>query len=801
MLNYKSIKRSFACVMSAILAASIIMASGCGKGKENGETSSTVIWTAHSATKIMQDKEYDGSFTSEKAVKINMAKNESESGQIIVTAGKDIGKYNVAVGDLKSGSNIIPAEDITLYNEKYIEVTTSSKNMDTPLGFYPDALLPFEKAIEYGENCIKKGHNQGIWVDIKTTKDTKPGLYKGEIILDLDGQKESVGVEVNVWDILIDDEVHARSSFYTKPRFYAMAEKDPDDRLMEKYVDRLLDFKLSPLYLPYFGSVDSANVNIDEYVKEIKKYTLDKRLTYYQIPYSTTYATGTKTIVESSLTDYIAAIGKASIEENRNLLEKAGLYLSNLIDEPELNDTVGEIKKHNDAVKRCKQNAIRELEKLPASELLSEVIDSVNNIPHILTNRFIDGQEDNVDIWCPTLNKFHTEAGREIYENEEEVWWYGCIDPQAPYATYYIDDLSPAPRVMSWMQKDYNISGNLYWAVDLYGDRFDMTRKINPYTDLPTRASWGSNPGANGDGFLFYPGSYYGIDGPVDSLRLFNIRDGLEDYELLYQIETLYEQNGKDSKDILSLVYKKLYEGTKVFHGTSNLEKAREEVADILILAKNGVYVDNAVIDRDIAKISVSSVNNKSVKINGENTLKKDIGLDSNDNNLKIECENVTLDLRISGKANVLSYSDGKTTGLNVKKGSVRSVEKDNRAMAEISMENDDKTKRQSFSFSHPMLNEIDNNSSLVFTFFVEKLPTDAQNIRLEIFMKGSKNPVLVSYEIFNLKEGYNTVKLDKMYYLNWKQLGKLNELYFEMGDVAGNHRRIYLLDISTYVD
>ena len=147
MLSYKSIKKSFACAISAILVTSIIFVPGCGKGKEGGESSSTVIWTAHSATKIMQDKEYDGSFTSEKTVKINMAKNESESGQIIVTAGKDIGKYNVTVGDLKNGSNIIPAEDITLYNEKYIEVTTSSKNMGTPLGFYPDALIPFEKAI------------------------------------------------------------------------------------------------------------------------------------------------------------------------------------------------------------------------------------------------------------------------------------------------------------------------------------------------------------------------------------------------------------------------------------------------------------------------------------------------------------------------------------------------------------------------------------------------------------------------------------------------------------------------------
>lgn len=98
-------------------------------------------------------------------------------------------------------------------------------------------------------------------------------------------------------------------------------------------------------------------------------------------------------------------------------------------------------------------------------------------------------------------------------------------------------------------------------------------------------------------------------------------------------------------------------------------------------------------------------------------------------------------------------------------------------------------------------MNGIDKNTSLVFTFFVEKLPTDAQNIRLEIFMKGSKNPVLVSYEIFNLKEGYNTIKLDKMYYLKWKQLGALKELHFEMGDIDGAHRRIYLLDISTYVD
>ena len=37
----------------------------------------------------------------------------------------------------------------------------------------------------------------------------------------------------------------------------------------------------------------------------------------------------------------------------------------------------------------------------------------------------------------------------------------------------------------------------------------------------------------NGEGVLFYPGTDAGIDGPVASMRLKSLRDGLEDYEYL----------------------------------------------------------------------------------------------------------------------------------------------------------------------------------------------------------------------------------------------------------------------------
>lgn len=46
----------------------------------------------------------------------------------------------------------------------------------------------------------------------------------------------------------------------------------------------------------------------------------------------------------------------------------------------------------------------------------------------------------------------------------------------------------------------------------------------------------------NGDGALFYPGNDAGIDGPVASLRLKALRDGMEDYEYFALLEKLGEK-------------------------------------------------------------------------------------------------------------------------------------------------------------------------------------------------------------------------------------------------------------------
>ena len=503
------------------------------------------------------------------------------------------------------------------------------------------------------------------------------------------------------------------------------------------------------------------------------------------------------------MTEYIVAIAEASLEEGRNMLDIAGLYLSNLIDEPELNGTVADIAIHSDAIKRCKEEAVKTLGYVADSTLKAEIIQSIRKIPHILTNRYIESQKDNVDVWCPTLNKFHTSSDREIYAGEEEVWWYGCIDPQAPYATYFIDDLSPSPRIMSWMQKDYRIAGNLYWAVDLYGDRFDITQKINPYTDEPDRAAWAETNRANGDGFLFYPGSYYGLDEPVASLRLYSIRDGLEDYEILYEIEKLYAENGQKSDGVLDLVYKNLYEGTKVFADAVSLEKARGEIADILIAAKNGVFIGGVDIEKDTANVSVYTAGTTGVTVNGERTTggTVKISLNRQENLLTVGYGEKNVRLRICGETEVLDYAVSGADNIRVSGGSVSKAELDGRQVVKIALLAAESNKRQRFSISGDLVEKTDKNCSVTIVMYVNCVGAHSENMRLEVLLEGAKNPIYVNYEVITLKEGRNVIRLDSMYYAQWKTIGKLKAIHFNIGEQGGSARDVYVESITRYVD
>ena len=78
-----------------------------------------------------------------------------------------------------------------------------------------------------------------------------------------------------------------------------------------------------------------------------------------------------------------------------------------------------------------------------------------------------------INTWCPTYNNFDTAAHRSVYStrqaNGEHVWWYGCINPIQPYPTYHLNAPLLPSRMLSYMEDDYGIEGNLYWCASYFG--------------------------------------------------------------------------------------------------------------------------------------------------------------------------------------------------------------------------------------------------------------------------------------------------------------------------------------------
>ena len=123
----------------------------------------------------------------EHAAALRAARNEYAPFQIVVRAGiGGLKRVNAAAGPLmlKRGK-AIPAAQITLYREHYVEVRKLSPKSKSVPGWYPDALIPFldpstgkppvRARFAAAPFDIAPDSNQPLWVDVLTPGDATPG--------------------------------------------------------------------------------------------------------------------------------------------------------------------------------------------------------------------------------------------------------------------------------------------------------------------------------------------------------------------------------------------------------------------------------------------------------------------------------------------------------------------------------------------------------------------------------------------------------------------------------------------------
>src|SRR5262249_15239537 len=130
----------------------------------------------------------------------------------------------------------------------------------------------------------------------------------------------------------------------------------------------------------------------------------------------------------------------------------------------------------------------------------------------------------SVDIWVPLWTLFDEKSVAERQKAGEEVWSYTALcqgKPGGDTPYWQIDFPLLNYRIPAWTSRRYVLSGLLYRTV-VYWTSGD------PWANPPNY-----NKQYNGEGLLYYPGTDAGIEGPVASMRLKALRDGLEDYEYL----------------------------------------------------------------------------------------------------------------------------------------------------------------------------------------------------------------------------------------------------------------------------
>ncbi|MFH1810705.1 MAG: glycoside hydrolase domain-containing protein [Pseudomonadota bacterium] len=169
----------------------------------------------------------------------------------------------------------------------------------------------------------------------------------------------------------------------------------------------------------------------------------------------------------------------------------------------------------------------------------------------LLTEQFESELAGHVDIWTPLLDQFADSWAQQRQALGEEVWWYVCTGPRAPYPNNFIDHPAIETRVRFWMAWQHGVQGSLYWQTN-YWTNDQVSGASTPQDPWQDPMSYNFDTGnvgtwGNGDGRLLYPPRAWAdnvqrIEGPTPSLRWELIREGIEDYEYFWMLRDLSDR-------------------------------------------------------------------------------------------------------------------------------------------------------------------------------------------------------------------------------------------------------------------
>ncbi len=445
---------------------------------------------------------------------LDLAGNESESFQLVLppSPGSPPRQVRVAVA-------AFPVDGIAVdvFRVGYVRTGNPSYAVSR-VGLWPDPLFATEEITLTPERCSV------LFFNVSVRGEVPAGVYRSTVRLTAeDGERKDIPLQVRVRDFVLPfpGTLKVPVGLYPDPiaAFYrnaiGTAEPFSDEewrqwaRLLAR--NRMTPKELGTVYmrsLPDRPLVPDPTV-VRENVQTLAPLVVPESFHFFRLPSAVTMRkrmdnglTGPALVTGMQPEAIAAAWRDADLPPNRLLYG---------CDEPKVGD--------QELLLQLRQTYLKVKQAVPGVRILQ----TVSGAAPILAGA--------VDIWCPKISGAFHPFFQERRKAGDELWIYTCCSPIPPAANLFVDRPAIEHRILPWMAAKVGATGFLYWSSAWF--------KGVPEKEWPEDGDWDLSRHefywsvwihTNGDGILLYPGKNRN---PHPSIRLFALRDGLEDYEYL----------------------------------------------------------------------------------------------------------------------------------------------------------------------------------------------------------------------------------------------------------------------------
>jgi hypothetical protein len=531
------------------LSASAITAVALCLGALPAEGGVRHVWAVHDGEKVERDAREHTARSSNAVwdghrVRVFGARNEVVAFQLIVEAdASGIDQLAVALPRLigPNGSALVykpPAPDPTEYVDRPIQLFVahymhvamashaswvyardSAAAPPDPTGWKPVQLVP-ENATKGGlPTTVGADHTQSIWIEIYTGRDRPAGLYTGAIEMVADGRRQTVPVELELFDFDLPDRNSMHAMLYyerSQTDLYHGRNMDPAyHRLAHRHRVELVhayDERTLPPVMGRFSGADFTRTHGYEGPGEGVGNVIAPRTFYGPGPF------------EERTTAWPESDAWMTFLQRTLPHAITFLYLP---DEPT-----------PPAYPRIRRIA----------EIMRSNPGPGRALPLFVTSRYVKGLEGAVDIWDSGPKGFVLEDVARERAAGRKYWFYNGGRPAV--GAIVIDSPATDPRASIWAAFKHDVEVYFYWHAvhwrhnsqkrvgdrrqNVWAESITFDNRAQPDKPIDDQGY------IHGDGVLLYPGEERihpeedrGIAGPVSTVQLANFRRGLQDHQYL----------------------------------------------------------------------------------------------------------------------------------------------------------------------------------------------------------------------------------------------------------------------------